>query len=80
VGGDARITMPVGVDAYVMKAVLHGRTDDDAEAILRNCRHAMPAHAKLLIIERLLPEGIDPGNALPQENLHMMVASTGGHE
>jgi hypothetical protein len=84
VDGDARITMPVGADAYVMKAVLHGRTDNDAKAILRNCRHAMPAHAKLLIIERLLPEGIDPDNALARENLlsdiNMMVASTGGRE
>jgi hypothetical protein len=81
--GDARITMPVGADAYVMKAVLHGRTDDDAEAILRNCRHAMPAHARLLIIERLLPKHIDPNDALARENLlgdiNIMLAA-GGRE
>jgi hypothetical protein len=67
-----------------MKAVLHGRTDDEAEAILRNCRHAMPAHAKLLIIERLLPDRIDPDDALARENLlsdiNMMVATGGGRE
>lgn len=83
VEGDARVTVPAGADAYVMKAVLHGRTDSEAEVILHNCRHAMSAHAKLLIIERLLPERIDPNDALARENLlsdiNMMVAA-GGRE
>jgi hypothetical protein len=82
VEGDARITIPAGADAYVMKSVLHGRADDAAEAILHNCRHAMQAHAKLLIIERLLPERIDPNDALARENLlsdiNMMMAAGGG--
>jgi len=84
VDGDARVTVPVGADAYLMKSVLHGRTDDEAEAILRNCRHAMPAHAKLLIIERLIPEEIDPDDARARENLlsdiNMIVTSAGGRE
>src|SRR3984893_8261676 len=54
-----------------------------AAQILRNCRHAMPAHAKLLIIERLLPERIAPDDAVARENLlsdiNMMV-SGGGRE
>ncbi|HEV2336713.1 MAG TPA: methyltransferase [Stellaceae bacterium] len=83
VEGDARITVPAGADAYVMKAVLHGRTDDEAGSILHNCRHAMSAHARLLIIERLLPERIDPNDAIGRENLlsdiNMMVAA-GGRE
>ena len=69
VEGDALITIPAGADAYLIKFVLHNRTDDEAEAILHNCHHAMPAHAKLLIIERLLPERIDPNDALARENL-----------
>jgi hypothetical protein len=44
----------------------------------------MPGHAKLLIIERLLPARIDPDDALARENLlsdiNMMVASAGGRE
>ena len=83
VDGNAFDTIPAGADAYVMKSVLHGKTDDEAEAILRNCRHAMPAHAKLLIIERLLPERIAPDDALARESLlsdiNMMV-SGGGRE
>jgi hypothetical protein len=83
VDGNAFDTIPAGADAYVMKSVLHGKTDDEAEAILRNCRHAMPAHAKLLIIERLLPERIDPDDALARENLLMdinMMVGGGGRE
>jgi DNA-binding HxlR family transcriptional regulator len=84
VDGDAGIAVPAGADAYVMKSVLHGRTDDEAEAILRNCRHAMPVHAKLLIIERLLPERIDPDDAVDRENLlsdiNMMLNGGGGRE
>ena len=45
---------------------------------------AMPARAKLLIIERLLPDRIDPDDALARENLlsdiNMMVATGGGRE
>jgi hypothetical protein len=81
--GNAFDTIPPGADAYAMKSVLHGKTDDEAEAILRNCRHAMPPRAKLLIIERLLPERIASDDGLARENLlsdiNMMVTS-GGHE
>ena len=83
VDGNAFDTIPAGADAYAMKSVLHGKTDDEAEAILRNCRHAMPTHAKLLIIERLLPERIDPDDALARENLLMdinMMVAGGGRE
>ena len=83
VDGNAFDTIPPGADAYVMKAVLHGVTDDNAEIILRNCRVAMPPHAKLLIIERLLPERIDQNDALAQDILLMdinMMVTGGGRE
>jgi DNA-binding HxlR family transcriptional regulator len=83
VGGDAFVGIPAGADAYLMKAVLHGMTDDKAEIILRNCRQAMPAYAKLLIIERLLPERIDPNDGLTRDILLMdinMMVTGGGRE
>jgi hypothetical protein len=84
VDGDARMTeIPVGADAYVLKLVLHGYTDNDATAILRSCRAAMPTHAKLLIIESVLSERIDSNNAREQagflSDLNMML-SPGGQE
>jgi hypothetical protein len=67
----------------VLKLVIHGKTDDNAVAILRNCRAAMPAHGRLLIIERLLPEQIDPNDARTRtgfvDDLNMML-TPGGKE
>jgi O-methyltransferase domain/Dimerisation domain len=84
VDGDALTTeVPAGADAYVLKLVIHGKTDDNAVAILRNCRAAMPAHGRLLIIERLLPEQIDPNDARTRtgfvDDLNMML-TPGGKE
>jgi hypothetical protein len=83
VDGNAFHTIPAGADAYLMKSVLHGKTDDEAETILRNCRNAMTTHAKLLVIERLLPERIDPYDALARDILLMdinMMVTGGGRE
>jgi hypothetical protein len=84
VDGDSRMAeIPAGADAYVLKLVLHGQTDNDAVAILRNCRAAMPPHAKLLIIERVLPERIESNDAHEQAgflgDLNMML-TPGGQE
>src|SRR5215475_12259703 len=60
VGGDAFAAVPAGADAYVLKGVIHDWEDKDAIAILRTCRSAMPDGAKLILIERILPDQIDP--------------------
>jgi hypothetical protein len=39
--------------------VIHDWGDAESETILRGIRHAAPAHAKLLLIEGLVPD--DPG-------------------
>lgn len=53
---------PAGADAYVLKSVIHDWNDEDALTILRACRRAMAVHSRLLLIERLLPDG-DPASA-----------------
>jgi len=60
--GNALVKVPHGADAYLLKSLVHGRDDDQTVTILRNCRSAMPAHGKLILIERHLPERIDPEN------------------
>lgn len=47
-----------GGDAYLLKNILHDFTDEQALAILRNCRRAMAPGAKVLTIQ----EAIAPGN------------------
>jgi hypothetical protein len=63
IGGDAFIAVPAGADAYVLKGVIHDWDDKEAVAILRTCRAAMSNDSKLLLIERILPEQIDPNDA-----------------
>jgi hypothetical protein len=51
--------VPAGADAYFMKHILHDWSDGDCLRILARCREAMPAHARLLVCEKVIP----PGNA-----------------
>jgi hypothetical protein len=82
-GGDAFVAVPSGADAYVLKGVIHDWEDKDAIAILRTCRSAMPDDARLLLIERVLPERIDPHDAATQERFIadiQMFVNPGGRE
>jgi hypothetical protein len=75
-GGDILTAIPVRAGLYLLKGVLQQWDDARAVAILKNCRKAMPNGARLIIIERLLPErATDPGAIML--DLHMMTI-TGG--
>jgi hypothetical protein len=74
VAGDALSGVPRGADAYAFKSVMHMHGDDNAVAILRNCRAAMRAHGKVILIERLLPEQIDPADERARANLLLDVS------
>ena len=61
--GDFFDEAPAGADLYVMKSVLHNWDDTDAARILATCRAAMAPEARLLVIERVVPEGNAPSEA-----------------
>jgi hypothetical protein len=69
--------IPVKADVYLLKGVLQQYDDKHAATILRNCRAAMPNGARLVIIERLLPERATDDPAAVMLDLHMMTI-TGG--
>jgi hypothetical protein len=80
---DLMQTVPRGADVYMLKHVLHGRQDEDAVTILKNCRAAIPENGSLLIIEFVLPPLVS--HADPQLEAHLMsdlnmLAVTGGRE
>jgi O-methyltransferase/IclR-like helix-turn-helix domain-containing protein len=52
--GDFFTALPAGVDVYVMKWILHDWDDTACLNILTACRHAMPAHGRLLAVEVVL--------------------------
>jgi hypothetical protein len=72
VGGDFFVEVPAGGDAYLLAQILHDWDDERSVAILRQCRRAIPAHGKLLVIELVLPPSEEPffGKWL---DLHMLV-------
>jgi hypothetical protein len=77
VAGDVFAEIPVQADRYLLKSVLQQWDDAAAVAILRKCRAAMPHRAKLLVIERLLPDqALDDAGAV-MVDLHMMVINGG---
>jgi hypothetical protein len=84
VEGDALRSVLAGADAYILKGVIHGRSDAESVGIYHNCRNAMPMHAKLLVMERVLPERIDPNDTRSRANvlvdINMMLMSPGGRE
>jgi hypothetical protein len=65
-------------DTYMLKWILHDWTDEQCVQILKNCRDAMPADGRVLIIEAVL----QPGAATSFSkfiDLNMLVM-TGGRE
>jgi O-methyltransferase domain len=59
IGGDFFKEIPRGADAYLLKYIIIDWNDDLALTILRNCRNAMAANGKLLIVEGIYPACVD---------------------
>jgi ubiquinone/menaquinone biosynthesis C-methylase UbiE len=75
--GDFFESVPGSADVYVLKSVIHDWPDERARVILQTCRRAMQPRARLLVIERLMPEKLEPSpeaEALARSDLHMLVA------
>ncbi|MFN8108482.1 MAG: methyltransferase [Thermoleophilia bacterium] len=72
VAGDFFAAVPPGGDLYVLSWILHDWDDASAARVLARCRHAMPAGARLLVIEMVVPS--EPGDA-PSPDLDRLVRS-----
>jgi hypothetical protein len=77
VTADILENVPAKAGLYLLNGVLRQFHDKACTAILRNCRAAMPDGAKLIVIERLLPERASDDPAAIMLDLHML-AITGG--
>jgi hypothetical protein len=75
VGGDMLESVPSGADLYLLSHVIHNWEDAPATRILQSCRRAMTAEARLLIVDRALPERAEPDPAIADDmmiDLNMM--------
>ncbi|MFB9904723.1 methyltransferase [Allokutzneria oryzae] len=80
VPGDFFESVPEGHDTYVLKSVLHDWDDESAIRILRSCARAMRPDSELLIVEQIMPSGVNDFAAEPfvvMSDLNMMVCTTG---
>jgi hypothetical protein len=83
VSGDIFTSVPAGGDLYLLSRVIHDWDDLRAIEILRSCRRAMTPDAKLLILDRVLPEQVQPGPMAQSHamlDLTMMLWTAGGRE
>jgi hypothetical protein len=71
-------SVPTGGDVYMLSHIIHDWSEDQCLTILGNCRRAMNANTRLLIIEMVLPSGNTPhpGKMLDM----MMLVGPGGRE
>jgi hypothetical protein len=83
VGGDMFTSVPPGGDLYLLARIIHDWDDPRAIEVLRSCRRAMGPKAKLLIIDRAMPDRVE-ASPLAQSNaladLTMMMFTGGGRE
>jgi hypothetical protein len=77
-GGNFFETAPRSADAYLLGHIIHDWDDAQAGTILDALKRAMPAGAKLLLVETVLPEG-DGQTFGKLLDLHML-AAVGGQE
>lgn len=77
--GDMFESVPRGGDLYILKTVIHDWSDGLAVRILGNCREAMTAGSRLLLIESVVPEGNGPHPSKFMD-LNMLVLTHGGRE
>jgi cyclopropane fatty-acyl-phospholipid synthase-like methyltransferase len=69
-------------DIAVLKSVLHDWDDNRSTTLLANLRRTMPPHGRLLIIEAVIPDQLEPTSAhrrMIWADLRMLIA-TGGRE
>jgi hypothetical protein len=81
-GGDIFEAVPPGGDIYLMSRIIHDWDDERARMILRNCRTAMTEKSKLVVVDIVLPEKIEPSLTIQSQMLLdlNMLARTGGRE
>jgi len=75
-------SVPAGGDLYILKRIIHIWTDDQARTILEVCRRSMSSQARLVLLERTIPEHIDASPfalEAAMADLHMRVVA-GGQE
>jgi hypothetical protein len=76
IGGNFFETVPEGADGYIMKYIIHDWDDEKSLRILGNCRDAMAAGGRVLVVDNVIAPGNHWGKLL---DINMMLGP-GGQE
>jgi SAM-dependent methyltransferase len=82
VEGDFFVEVPAERDVYLLKSILHNWDDAGCARILSSCARAAAPGARLLLVERVRPQRLQPRHhdvALARTDLNML-AGLGGRE
>ncbi len=71
-------SVPTGADAHILSHIIHDWSEEQCLLILGNCRHAMGAQGRLLLVEMVLPGGDTPHPGKMLDMVMLMVP--GGRE
>lgn len=75
--GDFFESVPAGGDAYLLSNIIHDWDDEPSVQILANCRAAMADDGRVLLVEAVLPDKIEPSPTIKLMDLNMLVLSGG---
>jgi SAM-dependent methyltransferase len=78
-GGDFFESVPPGCDLYTMFAIVHDWDDDESVRILSNIRTAMAPDARVMVVEKPLPDD-DRADFAKAADMLMLALSSGGRE
>jgi SAM-dependent methyltransferase len=52
-------SVPAGADAIILKSIIHDWNDERCVRILQNCNRALKPSARLVVIDRIVPENLE---------------------
>jgi hypothetical protein len=78
IGGDAFTAVPADYDTYMLSRVIHDWDDERSVAIFARCHQAMRPQGKLLLVERVMPDGTPELHMLGSDVV--MLVAAGGKE
>lgn len=76
VSGSFFESVPSGANAYVLKSLIHNSNDERAGVILQRCAQAIAGGGKLILVERIVPQRLEPSaahRAIALMDLNMLV-------
>jgi len=73
VAGDFFTAVPTGGDLYLLKRIIHDKSDDESVRILTSVRAAMSESSRLLIVDAVVPPGNAPHPSTISDVLMMTV-------